>query len=81
MSAGLWKHTTCDITFCLVVDDFGIKYTDIDNTNHILNALKNHYKVSIDWKGEKYLGMQLNWDYDMQTYDISMPGYIDHALA
>eukprot|EP00957_Ditylum_brightwellii_P082019 6236891-Ditylum_brightwellii.AAC.1 len=25
---GLWRHTTRDIRFTLVVDDFGVKYTN-----------------------------------------------------
>jgi hypothetical protein len=27
LTAGLWQHKTCDITFCLVVDNFGVKDT------------------------------------------------------
>ena len=27
-SLGLWKHKTNSITFCLCVDDFGVKYSD-----------------------------------------------------
>jgi len=26
LTPGLWKHHTCPITFCLVVDNFGVKY-------------------------------------------------------
>jgi len=39
---GLWKHATRDITFCLVVDDFRIKYTNKDDLNHLLTALQQH---------------------------------------
>mmetsp|Transcript_37439 Transcript_37439/g.52808 ORF Transcript_37439/g.52808 Transcript_37439/m.52808 type:complete len:111 (+) Transcript_37439:250-582(+) len=39
ITPGLWKHATRDITFCLVVDDFGIKYTDEDVLNHLLTAM------------------------------------------
>mmetsp|Transcript_36855 Transcript_36855/g.52083 ORF Transcript_36855/g.52083 Transcript_36855/m.52083 type:complete len:159 (+) Transcript_36855:179-655(+) len=55
---GLWKHATRDITFCLVVDDFRIKYTNKDDLNHLMNTLQQHYKVSIDMKGETF------WEYN-----------------
>jgi len=39
ITPGLWKHGTRDATFCLVVDDFGIRYTNIANTHHLLGVL------------------------------------------
>jgi len=33
-----------------------------------------------DWKGSKYLGLTLKWDYNSGTLDVSMPGYIERAL-
>ena len=30
-TTSLWKHSTLDISFFLVVDDFGIKYLDKTN--------------------------------------------------
>lgn len=33
----------------------------------------------MDWSGERYVGLTLNWDYAARTCDISMPGYIEHA--
>ena len=47
----LWTHTTHDTTFTLCVDDFGIKYTSKANALNLLNALKDLYTISIDWKG------------------------------
>jgi hypothetical protein len=32
---GLWRHVWRDITFCLVVDDFGIKSTSRDHVIHL----------------------------------------------
>ena len=37
---GLWKHNTRQTTFCLCVDDFGIKYYNNDDADHLLNSLK-----------------------------------------
>jgi hypothetical protein len=77
---GLWSHSTRDITFCLVVDKFGIKYTDKNNAIHLLTALQELYFVTTDWSGSLYLGMTLTWDYSHRTIDISMPGYVENAL-
>ena len=47
----LWKHATCDITFSLVVDDFGVKYVGKENADHLIQALKKQYTLSVDWTG------------------------------
>ena len=47
----LWKHATKNIIFSLVVDDFGVKYVGKDNTDHLIQALKKLYTVSINWYG------------------------------
>ncbi len=36
---GLWHHMWCDITFCLVVDNFGIKATSMANMKHLISSL------------------------------------------
>ena len=80
ITPGLWKHDTLPITFTLVVDDFAVKYTDRKHAEHLMNSLKENYSVSEDWAGTKYCGIQLDWDYDQRTCDLSMPGYIDRAI-
>ncbi len=50
---GLWKHHTRAITFCLVVDNFAIKYTRKEDSDHLLNARKKDYEVTEDWLGNK----------------------------
>jgi hypothetical protein len=45
---GLCTHSTRDITFSLVVDDFCIKYTSRDNAMHLLTALKQMYTITMD---------------------------------
>jgi hypothetical protein len=39
---GLWRHVWRNITFCLVVDDFGIKVTNMHDMDHLIDALKEH---------------------------------------
>ena len=73
---GLWKHTTRPVTFTLVVDDFGIKYIDKQNVQHLINVLKKYHEIEIHWKGEKHIGITLKWDYTNKTVDTSMPNYV-----
>ena len=78
---GLWRHQWRPITFCLVVDDFGVKYVGREHADHLIQCLRNHYKeIDIDWAGKRFCGIHLNWDYINRTCDLSMPGYVDHAL-
>jgi hypothetical protein len=77
---GLWTHSTRDITFSLVVDDFGIKYTNRHDAIHLLTVLEELYTVTTDWTGSLYLAMTLNWDNIHSTVDISMPGNVAKAL-
>ena len=39
---GLWQHETRDTIFTLVVYDFDIKYTSLNNAKHLLHALKDN---------------------------------------
>jgi hypothetical protein len=77
---GLWKHATRDIIFCLVVDDFGIKYSNIEDANHLLKSIQSYYTYTTDWSGTLYCGLTLKWDYRQRTVDPSMPTYIEKAL-
>jgi hypothetical protein len=59
---GLWKHQSQAITFCLVIDNFAIKYTKKEDFDHLLNALKKDYEVTEDRRGKKYLRLTIEWD-------------------
>jgi hypothetical protein len=37
---GLWLHNTQPISFTLVVDDFGVKYVNSDNVQHLIASIK-----------------------------------------
>jgi hypothetical protein len=76
----LWKYATLPVMFSLVVDDFGVKYTGDASARHLIAALQQMYKISIDWDGGLYLGLTLKWDYVKRTVDLSMPGYVHKAL-
>ena len=75
---GLWVHKWRPISFTLVVDDFGVKYVGEEHVHHLISALKD-YAITTDWKGEKYIGLTLDWDYDRREVHLSMPGYVGKA--
>ena len=45
----VWRHKVHTISFTLVVDDFGVKCTKENNSEHILSNLQIQYKVTRDW--------------------------------
>ena len=77
---GLWTHETRPICFTLVVDDFGVKYIGKQHAEHLLQVLEEHYKVTTDWEGKRYLGLTFDWDYERRMVHLSMPDYIPDAL-
>ncbi len=54
---GLWRHKWRPITFCLVVDDFGIKTIGLSHAKHLKTALEKYYEVTVDWKEELFCGI------------------------
>jgi hypothetical protein len=77
---GLWKHKTRPILFTLVVNDFGVKYMGKEHVGHLIWCIKQKYELTKDWTGDLYCGIKLDWDYNVQTIDILMPGYIKNIL-
>ncbi len=78
---GYWKHKWHPISFTLLVDNFGVKYIGEEQVMHLIKVLKEHYKVEEDWEGKRYLGITLDWDYKNHKVHLSMPEYVEHALA
>jgi hypothetical protein len=85
---GLWMHKTRSIKFALVVDDFGIKYDNIADVEHLKQALqatnpetgKPMFQISTDESGARFVGLTIDWDYENRECHISMPGYVAKAL-
>ncbi len=77
---GLWHHMWRNITFFLVVNDFGIKTTSMVNTKHLVSSLQKHYSVAVNWTGFLFCGVKLMWDYINQMVDLHMPNYSNKAL-
>jgi hypothetical protein len=81
VTPGYWRHSWRPISFSLVVDDFGVKYINKEDVEHLIGVLKQDYDIDMDWDGTRYLGLTLDWDYTKQEVHLSMPGYIENALA
>ena len=52
----------------------------LQNAKHLVTALNEHYIVSQYWKGGRYRGMTLDWDYKRIEVHISMLDYVVEAL-
>jgi hypothetical protein len=77
---GLWRHKWRPIQFCLIVDDFGVEYGWIEHFNHLLDFLKKNHGVQFNMAGDKFAGINIQWDYTGQHCRISMEGYIKTLL-
>ena len=76
----LFKHATNGVVFTLVVDDFAIKYTDKASVDHLFAAIREEYRLEVDWAGSKYIGMSVDYNRKARWIDIWMPGYVAAAL-
>lgn len=80
----LFTHPTSGISFTLVVDDFGIKYTNDDNLKQFLSILQqpiSKWKIKVDRTGGKYNGIRLNWNYNENTLIQDIPNYVTDNIA
>ncbi len=77
---GLWYHKSRPISFTLVVDNFGVKYENKDDVDHLVASIKITYTLTKDWSGDLYCGIALARDYINRMVDIAMPGYIKKKL-
>ena len=45
----LFLHETRDILFILFVNDFGIKYTQKEDIDHLIVSIRKKHLFKIDW--------------------------------
>ena len=55
----LLKHETKITIGVIVVDDIGLKVRSKEDVLHLVEAIEKVWKVKINWKGDKYVGMDL----------------------
>jgi hypothetical protein len=77
---GLFKHITRDITFTLVVDDFGIKYINQEDVDHLISIMRKKYTFKVDFEAKQYIGIHLDWNYKTRELICSMRNYVKQAL-
>merc|ERR1711884_368599 len=80
LTPGLFTHETRDISFTLVVDDFGIKWTQKEDLDHLISILEKKYEMKVNMDSKQYVGIDLQWDYTNRTLACSMDEYIETAL-
>ena len=76
----LFRHDSNSITFTLVVDDFGIKYSTQDGADHLIHTLNLLYDIKVDWSGSTYIGFTIKFDATANSVALTMPGYIAKVL-
>ena len=72
----LWRHINNLVCFTLWVNDFGVKYGEGKDVEHLMGVLKPHYAMTNDWEGKMYCELILKWNYHLGTCELSLPGYI-----
>ncbi len=56
---GLWRHESRPLTFTLMVNNFGVKFVNKDNVDHLISSIKKTYTLTKDWTGNSYCGINL----------------------
>ena len=78
---GLWKHKTRPVCFCLVADNFAVKYVNRVDADHLINTIRKYYLMTVDEEATKYIGLTIQWDYINRKAHIHMPGYLDKVFV
>ena len=69
------------ICFSLYVDDFGIKYVVKQHAEHLMVVLQDQYKILSDWKGKRYLGLNIDWEYENRILHLLILGFLAESLT
>ena len=77
---GLFVHKLHSISFTLVVDDFGIKYTNKQDVDHLISIMRSKYKFKVNFDAKQHIGIHLKWDYIKRQVICSMDGYVRNKL-
>ena len=63
------------------MDDLGVEYVGKRHADHLLNALRDDYEVTVNEKGDLYAGINLTWHYTKRTCRLSKEDYIADLRA
>ena len=54
-----------------------VQYVEQEHAEHLRKTLQKHYEaVTINWDRNKFCGMNIKWNYNNKTCNISMNGYV-----
>ena len=56
---GYWRHIWKPISWTLIVDDFGTKYTNKKGIEEFLTIMGKWYTMKTDWQGKSFGGITL----------------------
>jgi hypothetical protein len=72
----LFRNKDGSIRFALVVDDFAVVWSSTKSMQHFIDTLRELYTIKIDYRGLKYLGINIDVNRKKRHVTLSMPGYI-----
>ena len=79
-TAGLFTHVTRPIQFSLVVDDFGVKWVNHADLNHLLESPRTKHTMTCDSEWKQFAEMHLQWNCDTGKVVCSMDWHVKDAL-
>ena len=59
----MWVHDNINTIFILVVGDFCVQYSPMDNAEKFLNFLRAKYLITFNMEATVYIGIKLDWYY------------------
>jgi hypothetical protein len=68
------------VQFCLIVDNFGVKYLGIEHFNHLLAVLQKYHQIPTNILDNKIAGFNVQWDFMGKQVRIDMRSYIKDLL-
>jgi hypothetical protein len=80
MTPGLWKHKWRPIQICLIVNNFGVEYVEIEHFNHLLTVLQQYHQVQTNMAGNKIVGLNVQWDFPSKQVRTDMKSYVNDLL-
>ena len=78
----LFVHKTNGVAFTLVVDDFLIKFKERQSADHLLNSLRELYKITTDFSPTlKYVGITLASEQKKTLHRHEYSGICEESYA
>ena len=64
-----------------MVNNFAVKYVSQDDADHLINAVRKYFPMTVDKEATKYIGLTIEWDYESRKAYIHMSGYLQKAFT